>query len=46
LLENGVTDEAVDFAQAADAVACSAEHLCKECYVTRGADSKSVAAAR
>lgn len=46
LLENGVTDEAIDFAQAADAVACSAEHLCKECYVTRGADSKSVAAAR
>jgi hypothetical protein len=36
LLENGVTEEAIDFAQAADAVACSAEHLCKECYVTRG----------
>jgi hypothetical protein len=44
LLENGVTEKAIDFVQAADAAACSAEHLCKECSVTRGKDTQSAAA--
>ena len=46
LLETGAKEEALDFTQAAEALACSAEHLCKKCYVTRGEDSQSAAAAR
>ena len=46
LLESGTMEDAIEFARAADATACSAEHLCKKCYVTRGADSRSAAAAR
>jgi len=38
-LESGALKEATAFAQAANAAACSAEHLCKKCYVTRSADS-------
>jgi len=37
-IESGAFEEAAVFAQAANAVACSAEHLCKKCYVTRSAD--------
>jgi hypothetical protein len=46
LFEAGAADEAVEFAQAADAAASSAEHLCRKCYVTRGADAKASAASR
>jgi hypothetical protein len=37
LLETGATEDAIEFAQAADAAVCSAEHLCRKCYVTRRA---------
>jgi hypothetical protein len=46
LLKSGAIEDAVEFARAADATACSAEHLCRKCYVTRNADFQSSATAR
>lgn len=37
LLDAGAIEDAIEFAQAAGAAICSAEHLCRECYVTRSA---------
>lgn len=45
LLDASTADDAFEFARAADAAACSAEHLCKKCYVTQRADSQSIGAA-
>jgi hypothetical protein len=42
-LKAGAMEDAIEFAQAADAAECVAEHLCKRCYVTRGADSSAAA---
>jgi hypothetical protein len=43
LLDKGQKGEALTFAQAADELARSVEHLCRECYVTRCALSQSPA---
>jgi hypothetical protein len=38
LFESGAMEDAIEFAQAAHAAVCSAEHLCRKCYVTRSAE--------
>jgi len=45
LLETGAVEDAVEFAQAANAAVCSAEHLCRKCYTARSADDRHPAAA-
>jgi hypothetical protein len=39
LIRNGATEDALQVAQAADAMAHSAEHVCKQSYVTHGSAS-------
>ena len=43
LLEIDAVDSAVEFAEAAHAAACSAERLCRKCYVTRIGDPQATA---
>lgn len=44
LLDADAIEDAIEFAQAAGAAICSAEHLCRECYVTRSADPQPLSA--
>jgi hypothetical protein len=43
LLESSAMEDAIEFAQAAHAAVCSAEHLCRKCYVTRSAERNASA---
>ena len=44
-LRAGVSEDAIEFAQAASAAAHSAEHVCKQSYVSHGSVSEEPAAA-